>query len=146
MRVQLEEERRALAAFVSKFDSLGLGLLSAASSPVKVMPSPGGASATFAGRRQQQQQLTMQNTGDTSRDASPVRMSIDLVGRLGTQPSLLEQMPEEDWNVLGEVSFETEAGQDAAWGRAGKSLSGKAGSPNSPREIFGMSSKENLPA
>ncbi|KAJ7134638.1 P-loop containing nucleoside triphosphate hydrolase protein [Mycena epipterygia] len=145
MRVQLEEERRALAAFVSKFDSLGLGLLSAASSPVKVMPSPGGASAAFAGRRQQQQ-LAMQNTGDTSRDASPVRMSIDLVGRLGAHPSLLEQMPEEDWNALGEVSFETEAGQDAAWGsRAGKSLNGKAGSLNSPREIFGVSSKENLP-
>ncbi|KAJ7095854.1 kinesin-like protein [Mycena belliarum] len=145
MRVQLEEERKALTAFVSKFDSLGLGLLSAASSPVKVMPSPGGASATFADRqRARQQQIAMQNTGDLSRDSSPVRMSIDLAGKLSAQPSLLEQMPEEDWNALGDVSFETEVGQGEAWARAGKMLS-KAGSPFSPREILGVSAKENLP-
>ncbi|KAJ7459870.1 kinesin-like protein [Mycena latifolia] len=147
MRVQLEEERKALAAFVSKFDSLGLGLLSAASSPAKVMPSPGGASAAFAGRREaRQQQIAMQTTGDASRDSSPVRMSIDLAGKLGAHPSLLEQMPEEDWTALGEVSFEAEAGQvDTAWGRAGKNV-GKTASPYSPREIFGVSAKENLPA
>ncbi|KAJ7109744.1 kinesin-like protein [Mycena crocata] len=141
MRLQLEEERRALAAFVSKFDSLGLGLLSAASSPVKVMPSPGGASAAFAGRREvrQQQQIVMQNTGETSRDSSPIRMSLAMdPHKLGAHPSLLEQMPEEDWNALGDMSFETES----VW--TGKSLGGK--SPSSPREIFGLSSKENLPA
>ncbi|KAJ7288316.1 P-loop containing nucleoside triphosphate hydrolase protein [Mycena rebaudengoi] len=98
MRMQLEEERRALAAFVSKFDSLGLGLLSAASSPAKMgagvaMPSPGGAAAAW---REKQQFMT---------ESSPVRMSIDLAGKLGAQPSLLE---EEEWDALamGEVSFD----------------------------------------
>ncbi|KAJ7784550.1 P-loop containing nucleoside triphosphate hydrolase protein [Mycena metata] len=145
MRIQLEEERRALAAFVSKFDSLGLGLLSAASSPVKVMPSPGGASAAFNTRREARQQQQMQNAGETvtSRDSSPIRMSLDLsmTGKLGAHPSLLEQMPEEEW---AEVSFDADLG---GWGGQGKSLgqiaSGKGmGSPS----VFGLSSKENVPA
>ncbi|KAJ7212101.1 kinesin-domain-containing protein [Mycena pura] len=124
-RVQLEDERRALATFVSKFDSLGLGALSAASSPVKVMPSPGGAAAAFASRKGAR--LGMQNTGDVtvSRESSPIRMSLDLsmTGRL--PPSLLEQTPEEDWNILGDVSFEAESGLG---GRAGKGAS-KASTP-----------------
>ncbi|KAJ7505309.1 kinesin-domain-containing protein [Mycena galericulata] len=128
MRVQLEDERRALAAFVSKFDSLGLGLLSAASSPVKVMPSPGGASAAFASRREARQQ--QHTAGDLSAGSSPVRMSLDtdFAGKLGAHASLLEQMPEEDWSALGDVSFETE----------GKSLN------RSSREILGVSGKENV--
>ncbi|KAJ7935660.1 kinesin-like protein [Mycena leptocephala] len=148
IRLQLEEERQALAAFVSKFDSLGLGLLSAASSPVKVMPSPGGASAAFAGRREaRQQHLTMQSTGETSVDSSPIRMSLDLSmnGKVGAHPSLLEQTPEEDWTALGDMSFEqgfeAESGQDARWGsRVGKNFRVVSG------KIFGISAKENLPA
>ncbi|KAF8123072.1 P-loop containing nucleoside triphosphate hydrolase protein [Mycena galopus ATCC 62051] len=137
MRVQLEDERRALAAFVSKFDSLGLGLLSATSSPVKVMPSPGGASAAFAGRREARQHA--------SAESSPIRMSLDLNAKLGAHPSLLEQTPEEDWTELGDVSFEGEVGQDARWGsRVGKGLRVASGK-FSPREIFGVSAKENLP-
>ncbi|KAJ7672724.1 P-loop containing nucleoside triphosphate hydrolase protein [Mycena rosella] len=115
MRLQLEEERKALAAFVSMFDSLGLGLLSAASSPVKVMPSPGGASAAYAGRREANLKQQQQVAEDASRESSPVRMSIDLAGKLSAHPSLLEQMPEEDWN---DVSFEAEA--EAAWGGWGR--------------------------
>ncbi|KAF7314318.1 Kinesin-like protein [Mycena kentingensis (nom. inval.)] len=84
-RIQLEEERRALAAFVSKFDSLGLGLLSATSSPVK--PSPGGASAAYANRKARH-----------TPDVSPIRMSLDLSMKGKIEPSLLEQMPEEEWN------------------------------------------------
>ncbi|KAJ7250859.1 P-loop containing nucleoside triphosphate hydrolase protein [Mycena haematopus] len=125
MRVQLEEERQALAAFVSKFDSLGSGLLSAASSPVKVMPSPGGASAAFAGRREARQQVA----SEISADSSPIRMSLDLStnAKLGAHPSLLEQMPEEDWTELGDVSFEGEAGQDSRW-------SSRVGKGNLPHE------------
>ncbi|KAJ7675811.1 kinesin-domain-containing protein [Mycena polygramma] len=145
MRLQLEEERRALAAFVSKFDSLGLGLLSAASSPVKVMPSPGGASAAFAGRREARQQQ-QQAAGDTSVDSSPIRMSLDLsmTGSLGAHQSLLGQI-EEDWTAaMAEVSFETEAGEEAGqWPGKGRVVSGKA---YSPREVFGPSAKENLPS
>ncbi|KAK7048373.1 kinesin-like protein [Favolaschia claudopus] len=141
MRLQLEEERKALAAFVSKFDSLGLGLLSAASSPVKVMPSPGGASAAFAGRREARQQ----SAGETSFD-SPMRMSLDLSmsSKFGAHPSLLEQTPEEDWTELGDVSFETEGGQESKWSsRVGKGLRVASGK-FTPREIFGASVKENV--
>ncbi|KAF7365202.1 Kinesin-like protein [Mycena venus] len=149
VRLQLEEERRALAAFVSKFDSLGLGLLSASSSPVKVMPSPGGASASYSGRREaRQQQVAAQNTGDTSVDSSPIRMSLDLSmnAKFGAHASLLEQMPEEDWTELDDVSFEAEAGRDSKWSsRVGKGLRVASGKFSS-REIFGVSAKENLPA
>ncbi|KAJ6508773.1 kinesin-like protein [Mycena sanguinolenta] len=139
MRAQLEEERRALAAFVSKFDSLGSGLLSATASPVKVMPSPGGASAAFATRREARQQL------QASPESSPIRMSLDLSmnAKLGTQPSLLEQTPEEDWTELGDVSFEGEAGHDSRWSsRVGKGFRVASGK-FSAREIFGA--KENMP-
>ncbi|KAJ7644147.1 kinesin-like protein [Roridomyces roridus] len=123
LRTQLEEERRALAAFVSKFDSLGL--VSAASSPVKVMPSPGGAPAAFAGRREARK-VALQMTGDVSAESSPMRMSLDmdLVSKLGAAPSLLEQMPEELEEF--DVSFEAEE-----WGKR--------------KEIFRPSSKENVP-
>ncbi|KAJ7175872.1 kinesin-domain-containing protein [Mycena filopes] len=122
-RLKLEEERRVLAAFVNKFDSTGWGALSVASSPVKVMPSPGGASAAFANRREARQQQQV-----LSRDSSPLRMSLDLsmTGKLGAHPSLLEQMPEEEWL---EESFDA----DLAGGRPSAS-------------IFGLSSKENVPA
>ncbi|KAJ8073923.1 Kinesin-like protein kip2 [Marasmius tenuissimus] len=65
-RIKLEDERRALAAFVSKFDSLGLGFTLPASSAsttptrrtsiastsiVPPMPSPGGAAKAFAERK-----------------------------------------------------------------------------------------------
>jgi len=45
-RIKLEEERRALAAFVSKFDSLGFSKIK----PPK--PTSGGAAAAFAERKQ----------------------------------------------------------------------------------------------
>ncbi|KAG0708445.1 P-loop containing nucleoside triphosphate hydrolase protein [Suillus ampliporus] len=51
LRIKLEKERRALAAVVSKFDSLGLGLSSAL--PSKLKPAkrmPGGASAAVTER------------------------------------------------------------------------------------------------
>ena len=53
MRTKLEEERRALAAFVSKFDALGLGGGSNLASKLKP-PKPviGGATAAFAERQQ----------------------------------------------------------------------------------------------
>ena len=96
LRAKLEEERRALAAFVSKFDSLGLSF-GGLSSPVKSiamppMPSPGGAHAKFAER--QQKKL----------EESPIK--IDFSGGLKGGPSLLEQMPEEEWSMVSDMSFD----------------------------------------
>jgi len=51
-RLKLEEERRALAAFVSKFDSLGLGLTLPSSKLQLPKPTPGGAMTAYAERRQ----------------------------------------------------------------------------------------------
>ena len=61
MGVKLENERQALAAFVSKFDVLGLGGLGLPPIPVSSLststpfnppkPTPGGAGAIFAERQ-----------------------------------------------------------------------------------------------
>ncbi|OBZ68777.1 Kinesin-related protein 11 [Grifola frondosa] len=79
-RLKLEEERQALAAFVRKFDSLGLGSLPP---PVTIlnppMPTPGGIMSTVA------------------EVESPVRLPGN-----PTQPSLLE----EQWDGADEMSFE----------------------------------------
>ncbi|KAF7299577.1 Kinesin-like protein [Mycena chlorophos] len=128
VRIQLEEERKALAAFVSKFDSLGLGLLSASSSPVKVMPSPGGASAAYASRKENRLMQSPSHGGHE--DASPIRMSLDL-SMTKAHPSLLEQMPEED-SGWGDVSFEAESGMFSRGG--------------TPSRVLGVSVKGNLPA
>lgn len=79
MRMKLEEERRALAAFVSKFDSLGLGALTSSSKLRLRKPSAAAAEA----------------------DPSPIK--IELAGR---QPNLLEQMPEEEWSMVEDMSFD----------------------------------------
>lgn len=64
-RVKLEEERRALAAFVSKFDSLGLGSDKVSENTLKskgvkplVMPSPGGSAMLANDRRQSRRSFT----------------------------------------------------------------------------------------
>ena len=73
VRVQLEEERRVLAAFVSKFDSLtGLG---AGAPPTK--PAPPGPVANFAKR----------NAGLGTIEESPLRGVSTGTG----EPSLLEE-------------------------------------------------------
>lgn len=131
LRVKLEGERRALAAFVSKFDSLGLGGLSfgGPSSPVKSMakppmPSPGGATAKFTERQQ--------NKANASEE-SPLKL--DFTGGangLKSGPSLLEQMPEEEWSIVEDMSFDE---RDFKMG-------GKVPS----RERKGKVDKENMPA
>lgn len=115
VRVKLEEERRALAAFVSKFDSLGFG-------PSKLkppMPIAGGATTAFAERKQ--------NKGITlNDDDSPVKIEVH---RIKGQPSLLEQMPEEEWSMVEDLSFEEK--------------DFKAGLKSKTKGILGQ--KENVP-
>ncbi|TCD70868.1 Kinesin-like protein kip2 [Steccherinum ochraceum] len=129
MRLKLEEERQALAAFVKKFDALGLGS-SIVLPPTKLkppMPNPGGAAAVFA-ERHQRQNKNLSLELDPVAEASPVRFTA-----AAAEPSLLE----EQWDGLDETSFEI----------VEKLLSDKStrSSPSSPlREVF--AAKENVPA
>ncbi|KAF9525897.1 P-loop containing nucleoside triphosphate hydrolase protein [Crepidotus variabilis] len=56
IRTTLEDERRALAAFVTKFDSLGLSSVSVTSKLKPPMPTPGGAQTAYQ-RRQSRSSL-----------------------------------------------------------------------------------------
>ncbi|KAI6113995.1 P-loop containing nucleoside triphosphate hydrolase protein [Pisolithus sp. B1] len=126
VRTKLEEERRALAAFVSKFDSLGLGLGSNLTSKVKpAKPTLGGATQAFA-ERQQNRHTNLNTT--TIIEESPMRMDVR------NEPRLLDQTPEEDWSIVEDTSFEVEA-------RKLKSGGKRAESPL--KEVFGR--KENIP-
>ncbi|KAG6836893.1 hypothetical protein H0H93_001724 [Arthromyces matolae] len=114
IRITLEEERRALAAFVSKFDSVGLGLTlppSFGASKIRPpKPTPGGAAAAFAERRANQTAWknaasNIENTDMLASLAeSPIRMDITGGGlKLKAHtPLMLEQMPDE-WS---DISFE----------------------------------------
>ncbi|KAA1474778.1 kinesin-domain-containing protein [Dentipellis sp. KUC8613] len=97
MRIQLEEERRALAAFVMKFDSLTSGLSTGPGIPASSfhMPTPGGAAAAFA-ERQRNRVAAASSLPVVEETESPV------LNRLKVEPSLLE----EKWDGMDEESFE----------------------------------------
>ncbi|KAG1901392.1 P-loop containing nucleoside triphosphate hydrolase protein [Suillus fuscotomentosus] len=131
LRIKLEEERRALASFVSKFDSLGLGFSSALPSKLKpAKPTPGGASATFA-ERQQSRAANVAPAIIEDAECSPARVDFS---SLRAQPSLLDQMPEEDWCIMDDVSFEMESVRHK---------SAVTRSENPDKNV--LSSKENIP-
>jgi centromeric protein E len=125
--LRLGEEQRALAAFVSKFDSLGLGMSLPPSKLNPPMPIPGGATAAFA-ERQLNRTHIVSSTLSVIDDCSPMRMKV------GAQPSLLEQMPEDEF--MEDVSFEMEIG--------GGKISVEKGLTGNP--LKDVSGKENLPA
>ncbi|KAF9012770.1 P-loop containing nucleoside triphosphate hydrolase protein [Cyathus striatus] len=92
-RKQLEEERRALAAFVSKFDALVLGL---GAGPVSKLQPPkpihGGAAIAFSERQQPRQRLSLSSTsifGSTTAAPRTARAS-----SFPAQHSLLDHEPE----------------------------------------------------
>ena len=128
-RTKLEEERQALAAFVKKFDSLGLG------GPVMPMPAPGGAAAIFA-----QRQKSKVNALKAEHVMAPVAESESPI-RLGgehAQPSLLE----EEWDGGEDVSIELE--KTALSISPPKSpLISRKGAQSPVREVLGQ--KENVP-
>ncbi|KIK97936.1 hypothetical protein PAXRUDRAFT_824436 [Paxillus rubicundulus Ve08.2h10] len=129
VRMTLEDERRALAAFVSKFDSLGLGggnMLSS-SKPVPPLPSSSmRAKPTFGSR--------VGNGGlgiVIEETESPMRID------LKNQPSLLAQTPEEEWSLMDDVSFDIEVGK----AKVGGVVTKRAESPL--KEV--LARKENIP-
>lgn len=115
--MKLEEERQALAAFVSKFDALGLGSI-----PVPQTKLPPPPTTSIFAERHQHRMHTLDPIVETE---SPIRLNS------GTGPSLLE----EEWDAVEDVSFEIEK-----LSKATKALS----LSHSPvREVFG--DKENIP-
>ena len=159
-RQALEEERRALAAFVSKFDSLGLGLSVPPSKLRPPMPTPGGAMTAYE-RRQSRSfsgigRLSTIPDATVSEDmtgileSSPMRLRR---GELRAQPSLLDQAMLEEFDGAGDISFDElevekqlmemsvciQPGSDAPT----KMLNGlDKGSPTRARSVFG--DKENV--
>lgn len=104
-RAKLEEERRALVGFVTRFDSLGLGALGAALPPPSRLPAP---TATYMPRVEtlvEENEESGDEEGEVEGMLSPVKMDVDAsMMRAG---SLLE----EEWSVVedgfeGDVSFE----------------------------------------
>lgn len=120
MRVKLENERQALAAFVSKFDALGLGGLGLppippSSTPVPFnppKPTPGGANVIFAERQKnrlavgppESRGITEANEASlNSVTESPLRPSAK--SKMENQPSLLE----EEWEGVSMHAEDFEA-------------------------------------
>ncbi|KAF7978655.1 hypothetical protein HWV62_45172 [Athelia sp. TMB] len=106
-RAKLEEERRALVGFVTRFDSVGLGGPGAALPPPSRLPAP---TSTFAPRvstlvEENENEESADEEGEVEGMLSPVKMELDAsVMQAG---SLLE----EEWSVVedgfeGDVSFE----------------------------------------
>ncbi|KAG6853094.1 hypothetical protein C0991_006927 [Blastosporella zonata] len=152
-RVTLEEERRALAAFVSKFDSVGMGLTMPSSSftATKVrppMPTRGGATAVFRASQAAKQNATPTTDSTdmlSSLAESPIRMDITGDGlRLKAQTQLLlEQMPEEEWSDVSFEPVELPAEKDKAnMFRFGGEPVPRKGAKSPVREVLG--DKENL--
>ena len=164
MRVKLENERQALAAFVSKFDALGLGGLglppisvSASSSSTSVLfnppkPTPGGANAIFVERQKNRlvvnplESLQIVETNEPGPNSnvnvteSPLRPSTKT--KMENHPSLLE----EEWEGVSmhAEDFEPETVITAAVPLKERSSFLKMIGVD-VKDVFGMG-KENVPA
>ena len=159
MRVKLENERQALAAFVSKFDALGLGGLGLppippSSTPVPFnppKPTPGGANVIFAERQKnrlavgppESRGITEANeAGLNSVTESPLRPTAK--SKMENQPSLLE----EEWEGVSmhAEDFEAETMLTAvAPPKDEKRSSFLKMIGVEVKDVFGMG-KENVPA
>jgi len=121
MRAQLEEERRVLAAFVSRFDSLTSSGMAVGSS----LPRPAGPVASF-----QRQKRSSHSLGTITETNSPLKMEISASA---TEPSLLEEQLQWDGSMIDDESFEIVDKSPVKLRRA-----------QSPaKDVFGR--KENLP-
>jgi centromeric protein E len=123
-RTKLEEERRALASFVSKFDSLALSPVLGVSSfgfpniwkttvPLDAIEEgPDGL-----------EEISHVKPGDTS----PVKIS------LKEQPSLLEE--DYGWSEIGDVSFEMEQSPLGELGKEKVLFTGKRDAPHGKENV-----------
>ena len=104
MRLKLENERQALAAFVSKFDALGLGGLGLPPIPVSSTtsvpfnppkPTPGGANAIFTERQKNRlvgplESFKIAETNESGANVTDSPLRVSRV-KVENQPSLLEE-------------------------------------------------------
>ncbi|TBU48538.1 kinesin-domain-containing protein [Dichomitus squalens] len=138
MRIKLEEERHALAAFVKKFDQLGLG--GPVMPPSKLnppLPTPGGAAAVFAQRQKTKgSQLKEHPLAPLAETESPIRLASE-----ASHKSLLE----EEWDIGEDVDVSIELEKSGAAMSPPKTgiAPARKGSQSPTREI--LSEKENLP-
>lgn len=109
MRLKMEGEREALAAFVRKFDSIGLSSTTPTIPPTKLhppLPTPGGAAAVFAERqRNRLNVLDGKMMSPLLEVDSPVRVNVPVP--LAAEPSLLE----ERWDAMDDMSLEMDGGR-----------------------------------
>ena len=136
-RKKLEDERRALAAFVSKFDSLGLGMTlpPSSSGSLRTPTKSGIASAKTSPFADRKKRLPLDGKENTS--SSEIEMSVDLspmkMDWKGQQQLIMEQLPEE---TSFDVSFDCERLGTAEDGRTPRKSA-----QSIAREVFG--GKEN---
>ncbi|KAG9308915.1 P-loop containing nucleoside triphosphate hydrolase protein [Chiua virens] len=130
MRTKLEEERRALAAFVSKFDALGMGGGSVLPTPSVSGSVSASASSGWGKAKSYLSRIGSGGLGIVAEEMeSPMRLD------LKNQPSLLDQTPEEEWSLMEDVSFEMDVGK-------GRLTNGKR-AESQLKEVLGR--KENIP-
>ncbi|TFY63510.1 hypothetical protein EVJ58_g3221 [Rhodofomes roseus] len=132
-RMKLEDERQALAAFVRKFDALGLSTGLPMAVPSKLnppMPTPGGAAAVFA-----QRQRSRLQSMDPDPTMSPVAETDSPMRLPAVEPSLLE----EEWDAVDDVSF----GDDKPFFPI--PTKSRKGSHSPVRSILARGQKENMP-
>ena len=155
MRVKLENERQALAAFVSKFDALGLGGLGLPSIPVSSLststpfnppkPTPGGANAIFAERQKNRlvvgplESLKITETNETGMGVAESPLRVSTKAKVEGQPSLFE----EEWEGVSMhvEDFEPEAVITSVPSKRGSFLKTIGAEV---KDVFGMG-KENMP-
>ncbi|KAI0032797.1 P-loop containing nucleoside triphosphate hydrolase protein [Vararia minispora EC-137] len=123
MRAQLEEERRVLAAFVSKFDSLTSGGIGVG----PIVPRSSGPAASF----NQRQKRGGSALGTIDETNSPVKIDMS---RGGAEPSLLEEQMQWD-GMIDDESFELVDKTPAKTRRA----------PSPVKDVLARGRKENLP-
>jgi centromeric protein E len=156
MKLKLENERQALAAFVSKFDALGLGGLGLPSlSPTTSVPfnppkpTPGGANAIFAERQKNRlvvgplESFKIPETNESGANVTESPMRASTKTKMENQPSLLE----EEWEGISMLAedFEAEALVMSAAPPKEKKSSFLKTIGVDVKDVFGIG-KENMPA
>ncbi|TDL20830.1 kinesin-domain-containing protein [Rickenella mellea] len=138
-RNKLEEERRALAAFVTRFDALGLGVQTAIPARLRHQDTGNSISSRTSSRKSSFNigfglAALPEEEREREETPSPVKL-LPLRPAMMEHVNLMEQTPvEEAWSDVGDVSFDMPAEVEKGKGRADASplrsvLAGKENTP-----------------